>query len=266
MSFTLLISVGFWCFLTNLLHPLITLCLHSLWFSFVASNWFVLCALLLDYLRPSHPPPRDHHSSSPALDLQCQPLYRPPSGPHLTPNRLHQQAPWSSPNHSHCACHSPATSPSSRPGEPYLWCQAGPRCPVAHHAARRNSRPPMSQRVSRWGRLYVYIILTGVHFFLSIKQSSSSCQSVLPGHVFVCMEYISQHVPKWSACLCAHSCFFPLLSSSVPAWVPPVGTVPEDSQMKARPPHMKGSSPTETADWMWQIIKLNARGFYLPSC
>lgn len=179
---------------------------HSLWVSFVASNSSVLSVLLLGYLRPTDNHPSDHHSSSQALHLQCQPLYRPASGPHLTPNRLHQQTSWSSTNHSHCAGHPPVTPPSSRLGAPCLWGQAGPWCPVALHSERRNSRPPMSQRISRWGLLHV-------HFFHSTKQTwvfhvEAYSHGLSSMHVGVCACNISLSMCPSDQHVCALTLVF----------------------------------------------------------
>lgn len=156
---------------------------------------------LSGYLRSSNNHPSDHHSSGQAVYLQCQPLYRPPIGPHLAPNRLHQQAPWSSTDHCYRACHPPATPPSSGPGAPRLWVQAGPWRPVAHHTERRNSRPPVSQRLSRWGHLHVSIFTLVCIFSTPRNKQLVSCRDALTQYVLHacgcwCVQYISVHVPK----------------------------------------------------------------------
>lgn len=63
----------------------------------------------------------------------------------------------------------------------------------------------------------------------------------------LCQQYIytCACAPVTNMFVFSRMFFFPLLSTPVPASVPPAGTVPEDSQMKACPPQMKGSSPAE---------------------
>lgn len=139
VSFIILIlAFGFCCQVLLFSNNSLTSPFKSLSFS------MSLCDLLLGYLRPADHHSSDHHSSSKAVHLQCEPLYCPPAGPHLAPNRFHQQESRSSTNHCYCACHPPATSPSSRLRATILRDEARPRCPVANNTARRNSGPSMS--------------------------------------------------------------------------------------------------------------------------
>lgn len=249
----------------------------SLCVSFVASNSvFPSLHATLCFHRSSDHYSSDHHSSSQAFHLQCQPLYCPSSGPHITPNRIHQQAAWSSTNHSHCACHPPATPPSSRPRAPCLWGKAGPWCPVAHHTERRNSRPPVSQRISRWVHLHVYIFKR-VYFLTPWKKQHmfpvemySLTHSVCPPcmWVFVCAIYLYAYAQVISMFVLSR-----LFFSTVVFFCPCVGPTSRHSPVGLADESLSSTnerliSHRNRADWKWRIMKWKARQqrLHLPSC
>lgn len=157
-------------------------------FKFLSLILPTLSSVSFWHLRSSDHHPSDNHSSSQALYLQCHPHHCSPFGLHFSPSWFHQQTPWSSANHSHSTCHPSATLPSSQPGASFLWDQARPRCPMAHHTEGWNCGTSMSQRISRWGQKVVYAIFFVCFVFLGD-------QSLF---VFICpcISPTSRHCPR----------------------------------------------------------------------
>lgn len=240
VSFTLLISLLFYFRCKVLLFPNKSLTSSH---KCLSLTLYLICFLRFwDSLRPSDHHSSDHHTSSKAVYLQCQPLHHSPPASHLAPNRLHQQVPRPATDHSHCARHSPAASPSSRPRGSRMRGKAGPWRPVAHHAEGRNRRPPVSQRIFRWGHLHVC-------YLRSVKQTSRMClrcpNTTCP-LVFVC-----------TTLLCMWCEFSAVVFFFVPVSVPPASTVPVDENLSSTNERL--ISHWNRADWKQRIMQCKAR-------